>query len=143
MKKNIFEKLKAFFRTLFFLIGVMTVPILVLDRILPQTDFTLLWWAVVFSVILTAIDSLFDWIPVFHEKVLLKRISFFIVIIAALMGSSWLMGIITTLPVLIYGIVGCLIAAVPATIYLSWADKKNADKLNDILRQYNENSDDN
>ena len=38
---------------------------------------------------------------------------------------------------LIGGIVGCLIAAVPATIYLSWTDKKNADKLNDSLRQYN------
>lgn len=143
MKKNIFEKLKLFLRTLFFLIGIMTVPVLVLDRILPQTDFTMLWWAVVFSVLLTAIDSLFDWIPVFREKLLLKRISFFIVIIAALVGSSWLMGIITTLPVLIYSIVGCLIAAVPATVYLSWSDKKNADKLNDILRQYNENIDDN
>lgn len=143
MKKNILQKLRLFLRTLFFLIGIMTVPILVLDRILPQKDFTMLWWAVVFSVILTAIDSIFDWIPVFREKLLLKRISFFIVFIAALMGSSWLMGIVDTLPVLIYGIIGCLIAAVPATIYLSWTDKKKADKLNDILRRYNENNDDN
>ena len=90
MKKNILQKLRLFLRTLFFLIGIMTVPILVLDRILPQKDFTMLWWAVVFSVILTAIDSIFDWIPVFREKLLLKRIFFFIVFIAALMGSELL-----------------------------------------------------
>ena len=131
-----------FLRTLFFILGIMIVPILVLDRLVPQKDYTMLWWAVLFSALLTAIDSIFDWIPVFREKLLLKRISFFVVLIVVLMGSSWIMGIITTLPVLLYGIIGCLIAAVPATVYLSWSDKKNADKLNDILRQYNENNDD-
>ena len=90
----------------------MIVPILVLDRLVPQKDYTMLWWAVLFSALLTAIDSIFDWIPVFREKLLLKRISFFVVLIVVLMGSSWIMGIITTLPVLLYGIIGCLIAAV-------------------------------
>ncbi|MBQ2720563.1 MAG: hypothetical protein IJF23_03410, partial [Clostridia bacterium] len=126
-----------FFRTLFFILGIMIVPILVFDQLIPQKDYTMLWWAVLFSALLTAIDAIFDWIPVFREKLLLKRISFFVVLIVVLMGSSWIMGIITTLPVLIGGIIGCLIAAVPATIYLSWTDKKNADKLNDSLRQYN------
>ncbi len=137
VKKHIIEKIRSFFRTLFFILGIMILPILVLDFLVPQKDYTMLWWAVLFSVLLTAIDTVFDWIPVFREKVLLKRISFFVVMIFVLMGTSWIMGIITTVPVLIYGIIGCLIAAVPATLYLSWTDKKNADKLNDSLIRYN------
>ncbi len=137
MKDSILEKIRLFIRTLFFILGIMIIPILVLDLIVPQHDYTMLWWAVLFSVLLTLIDLVFDWIPVFREKVLLKRISFFIVMTAVLMGTSWIMGIITTVPVLISGIAGCLIAAVPATIYLYFMDKKKAKNLNDSLRKYN------
>ena len=137
MKENIFEKLRLFFRTWLFILGIMILPILILDLIVPQSDYTMLWWAVLFSALLAVIDIIFDWIPVFREKTVLKRISFFIVLTAVLMGTSWIMGIITTVPVLISGIAGCLIAAVPATIYLYLVDKKKAQNLNESLREYN------
>ena len=133
---KICEKIKIFFRTLFFILGIMLLPILILDLLVPQKDYTMLWWAVVFSALLAVIDSVFDWIPVFREKLLLKRISFFVVMTAVLMGTSWIMGIIDSVPVLLYGIAGCVIAAVPATIILYFLDKKNADTLNDSLREY-------
>ncbi len=137
MKKAVFEKIRLFFRTFFFILGIMLIPILILDIVLPQKDYTMLWWAVLFSALLTVIDTVFDWIPVFREKLLLKRISFFVVMTAVLMGTSWIMGIIDSVPVLLYGIAGCIIAAVPATIILYFLDKKNADSLNDSLRKYN------
>lgn len=115
----------------------MILPILILDLIVPQSDYTMLWWAVLFSALLAVIDIIFDWIPVFREKTVLKRICFFVVLTAVLMGTSWIMGIITTVPVLISGIAGCLIAAVPATIYLYLVDKKKAQNLNESLREYN------
>jgi O-antigen/teichoic acid export membrane protein len=141
MKKNIFEKLRLFFRTLFFILGVMLIPILILDLLRPQNDYTMLWWAVVFSALLTVIDTVFDWIPVFREKLLLKRISLFVAMTVVLMGTSWIMGIIDTVPTLLYGVAGCLIAAVPATVILYFVDKKNADTLNDSLRRYNNSGD--
>ncbi len=138
MKKNIFEKLKLIFRTLFFILGIMIIPILILDLLVPQKDYTMLWWAVLFSALLTAVDTVFDLIPVFREKLLLKRISLFVAMTAVLMGTSWIMKIINDIPTLLYGIAGCLIAAVPATLILYFVDKKNADSLNDSLREYNE-----
>ena len=137
MKKAVLEKIRTFFRTFFFILGIMLIPILILDIILPQKDYTMLWWSVLFSALLTVTDTVFDWIPVFREKLLLKRISFFVVMTAVLMGTSWIMGIIDSVPVLLYGIAGCIIAAVPATIILYFIDKKNADSLNDSLRKYN------
>ena len=137
MKKAVLEKIRTFFRTFFFILGIMLIPILILDIILPQKDYTMLWWSVLFSALLTVTDMVFDWIPVFREKLLLKRISFFVVMTAVLMGTSWIMGIIDSVPVLLYGIAGCIIAAVPATIILYFIDKKNADSLNDSLRKYN------
>ncbi|MBR5721214.1 MAG: hypothetical protein IKX78_01880, partial [Clostridia bacterium] len=98
----------------------------------------MLWWAVLFSALLTAVDTVFDLIPVFREKLLLKRISLFVAMTAVLMGTSWIMKIINDIPTLLYGIAGCLIAAVPATLILYFVDKKNADSLNDSLREYNE-----
>ncbi|MBO4392163.1 MAG: hypothetical protein J5816_02540 [Clostridia bacterium] len=138
MKKNIFEKLKLIFRTMFFILGIMIIPILILDLLVPQKDYTMLWWAVLFSALLTAVDTVFDLIPVFREKLLLKRISLFVAMTAVLMGTSWIMKIINDIPTLLYGIAGCLIAAVPATLILYFVDKKNADSLNDSLREYNE-----
>ncbi len=137
MKKAVLEKIRTFFRTFFFILGIMLIPILILDIVLPQKDYTMLWWSVLFSALLTVTDTVFDWIPVFREKLLLKRISFFVVMTAVLMGTSWIMGIIDSVPVLLYGIAGCIIAAVPATIILYFIDKKNADSLNDSLRKYN------
>ena len=137
MKKAVLEKIRTFFRTFFFILGIMLIPILILDIILPQKDYTMLWWSVLFSALLTVTDTVCDWIPVFREKLLLKRISFFVVMTAVLMGTSWIMGIIDSVPVLLYGIAGCIIAAVPATIILYFIDKKNADSLNDSLRKYN------
>ena len=123
---------------MFFILGIMIIPILILDLLVPQKDYTMLWWAVLFSALLTAVDTVFDLIPVFREKLLLKRISLFVAMTAVLMGTSWIMKIINDIPTLLYGIAGCLIAAVPATLILYFVDKKNADSLNDSLREYNE-----
>lgn len=142
MLQKIINKLGLFFRTLFFILGIMVLPILVLDLLVAQTNYIMLWWSLLFSTILAAIDVIFDEVPIFREKLMLKRIVFFILLTAVAMGTSWIMKIITTIPILLSGIAGCAIVIIPVTLYLYRVEKKKAALLNESLREYNEHSGD-
>ncbi len=140
--KKILEKVRQFAAKLFFILGIMLLPILVLDLIVPQTDYTMLWWSVLFSALITLLDFIFDEINIFREKVVIKRIAFFALIMIIALGTSWIMKIITTVPILLSAVAGCLIVFIPLTVYISLSERKKAAQLNDVLKNYNRNAED-
>lgn len=135
--KRIISLIGKFASKFFFILGIMLIPILILDIIVPQTNYVMLWWSVLFSALITLLDFIFEEITIFREKLVFKCIAFFTLITIIAMGTSWIMKIITSIPILISGIAGCAIVFIPLTIYITYTEKKKAAQLNDILKDYN------
>lgn len=132
--KNI---LISFFKTFFLILGIMVIPVLLLDLLVKQNDMTVLWWSLLFSFALAVMDVLFSESNILMEKITLKRILFVIFIIAIALATSWFMNILVTLEHVLLALTGCLIVAVPTLIFLSIQDKKSTEKLNEKLKEFN------
>ena len=130
------DKLKTYFRSYCFMMGTMSIPALVIDLIWENSDSRFFWLVFAFSAIVPILNVIYESIHFFNEKIILRRIVFFVIIVAVLMIFSWNMDIINTVPVLLMGIGCCVVIGVPLMVLLSIQDKKRADKLNEKLQEY-------
>ena len=129
--------IKQFFKLFYFIMGVMVMPLLILDLLVKQDSYVMLWWGMLFSASLSACDIIFSYIPIFKEKLMLKRIIFFILLTGIAIGTSYIMGILTTPTHILMGLAGCAIVGIPLLIYLAAIERKKAKQLNDMLLNYN------
>ena len=118
------------------MMGTMSIPALVIDLIWENSDSRFFWLVFAFSAIVPILNVIYESIHFFNEKIILRRIVFFVIIVAVLMIFSWNMDIINTVPVLLMGIGCCVVIGVPLMVLLSIQDKKRADKLNEKLQEY-------
>ena len=129
--------IKRFFRSFYFIMGIMVMPLLILDLLVKQNSYVMLWWGMLFSASLSICDIVFSCIPIFNEKLMLKRTIFFILLTGIAIGTSCIMGILTTPTQVFAGIAGCAIVGIPLLIYLAANERKKAKQLNDLLLNYN------
>ncbi|MBE6891616.1 MAG: hypothetical protein E7481_06275 [Ruminococcaceae bacterium] len=130
------DKIKAYFRSYCLMMGTMSIPALVIDLIWENSDSRFFWLVFVFSAIVPILDVIYESINFFREKIILRRIVFFIIIVAVLMIFSWNLGIIDTVPMLLIGIGCCSVVGIPAMVLLGIQDKKRAEELNAKLQEY-------
>ena len=114
----------------------MSIPALVIDLIWENSDSRFFWLVFAFSAIVPILNVIYESIHFFNEKIILRRIVFFIIIVAVLMIFSWNMDIIDTVPMLFIAIGCCIVVGVPLMILLGIHDKKRAEELNEKLQEY-------
>ncbi len=130
------DKIKAYFRSYCLMMGTMSIPALIIDLIWENSDSRFFWLVFAFSAIVPILDIIYESINFFREKIILRRIVFFIIIVAVLMVFSWNLGIINTVPVLLMGVGCCAVIGTPLMILLGIQDKKRAEELNAKLQEY-------
>lgn len=131
-----FDKIKAYFRSYCLMMGTMSIPALVIDLVWENSDSRFFWLVFAFSAIVPILDVIYESINFFREKIILRRIVFFVIIVAVLMVFSWNLGIINTVPVLLMGIGCCAVIGIPLMILMGIQDKKRAEELNAKLQEY-------
>ena len=130
------DKIKVYFKSYCMMMGTMSIPALIIDLVWKNSDSRFFWLVFVFSAIVPILDVIYESINFFREKIILRRIVFFIIIVAVLMIFSWNLGIINTVPVLLMGIGCCAVIGIPAMVFLGIQDKKRAEELNAKLQEY-------
>ena len=130
------DKIKSYFRSYCLMMGTMSIPALIIDLIWKDSDSRFFWLVFAFSAIVPVLNVLYESINFFKEKIILRRIVFYIIIVAVLMIFSWNLDIIETVPVLLMGI-GCFaVIGIPLMVLLGIHDKKDAEALNAKLQEY-------
>lgn len=136
MFEKIKNYLKTYFRNYCLMMGAMSLPALVIDRIWENSDSRFFWLVFAFSAIVPILSVIYEFFNFFGEYVIWRRIIFFVIITAVLMVFSWNMDIIDSIPVLLLGIGCCTVVGVPLLIILGIRDKKKAEELNAKLQEY-------
>ena len=132
--------LKTYFRNYCLMMGAMSLPALVIDRIWENSDSRFFWLVFAFSAIVPVLNVIYDSFNWFSENMILRRIVFFVIIVTVLMVFSWNMEIIDSIPVLLLGIGCCTVVGVPLMIVLGIRDRKHAETLNAKLQEYKNRS---
>lgn len=130
------DKIKAYFRNYCLMMGIMSIPALVIDLIWENGDSRFFWLVFAFSAIVPILNVLYESLNFLKEKIILRRIVFFVIIVAVLMIFSWNLGIINTVPFLLLGIGCSAVVGIPLIIILGIRDKKYAQDLNAKLQEY-------
>ena len=130
------DKIKSYFRSYCLMMGTMSIPALIIDLIWKDSDSRFFWLVFAFSATVPVLNVLYDSINFFKEKIILRRIVFYIIIVSVLMIFSWNLGIIENTYVLLMGI-GCFaVIGIPLMVLLGIHDKKDAEALNAKLQEY-------
>ncbi len=130
------DKIKSYFRNYCLMMGTMSIPALVIDLIWENSDSRFFWLVFVFSAIVPILNVIYESFNFFSEKIILRRIVFFVIIVAVLMIFSWNMDIINTVPILLMAIGCSTVVGVPLMVLLGIQDKKRAEELNAKLQEY-------
>ncbi|MBQ2880641.1 MAG: hypothetical protein IJE40_00080 [Clostridia bacterium] len=130
------DKIKSYFRNYCLMMGTMSIPALVIDLIWENSDSRFFWLVFAFSAIVPILNVVYESFNFFSEKIILRRIVFFIIIVAVLMIFSWNMDIINTVPILLMAIGCSTVVGIPLMILLGIQDKKRAEELNAKLQEY-------
>lgn len=131
-----FDKIKSYFRNYCLMMGTMSIPALIIDLIWENSDSRFFWLVFVFSAIVPILNVIYESFNFFSEKIILRRIVFFVIIVAVLMIFSWNMDIINTVPILLMAIGCSTVVGVPLMVLLGIQDKKRAEELNAKLQEY-------
>ncbi len=131
-----FDIIKSYFRNYCLMMGTMSIPALVIDLIWENSDSRFFWLVFAFSAIVPILNVIYEHFNFFSEKIILRRIVFFVIIVAVLMIFSWNMDIINTVPVLLMAIGCSTVVGIPLMILLGIHDKKRAEELNAKLQEY-------
>ena len=130
------DKIKSYFRNYCLMMGTMSIPALIIDLIWENSDSRFFWLVFVFSAIVPILNVIYESFNFFSEKIILRRIVFFVIIVAVLMIFSWNMDIINTVPILLMAIGCSTVVGVPLMVLLGIQDKKRAEELNAKLQEY-------
>ena len=130
------DKIKSYFRNYCLMMGTMSIPALVIDLIWKNSDSRFFWLVFAFSAIVPVLNVVYESFNFLSEKVILRRIVFFVIIVTVLMIFSWNMEIINTVPILLMAIGCCAVIGIPLMILLGVQDKKRAEELNEKLQEY-------
>lgn len=136
MFSKIKDKLKSYFKSYCLMMGIMSFPVLIVDLISKQIDYRLLWLVFAFSAIIPVLNVIYESVNIFREKIILRRVVFFIIIVTIMMTFSWNMGIIDNIIVLLSGIGGCVVVGIPTLLVLGYKDKKRGEELDAMLQRY-------
>ena len=118
------------------MMGTMSIPALIIDLIWENSDSRFFWLVFVFSAIVPILNVIYESFNFFSEKIILRRIVFFVIIVAVLMIFSWNMDIINTVPILLMAIGCSTVVGVPLMVLLGIQDHKRAEELNAKLQEY-------
>lgn len=130
------EKFRTYFKNYCLMMGIMSLPALIIDKIWENSDSRFFWLIFVFSAVVPIINMIYESFNFFGESVILRRIIFFVIIVSVLMLLSWLMNIIDNVPFLLLGIGCCSAVGIPLIVLLGLIDKRKTRKLNERLREY-------